>query len=91
MRHLSLTLLLAAIPAFADGPPVSGAEFVVEKWTLSAGGGDATGGTFALQASIGQSDAGVPLVGAGYELQSGFWGGASKPRNLLYRDSLEGQ
>jgi len=44
-------------------------------WTVDGGGGQSTGGPFALNGSLAQADAGE-LSGNRYGLAGGFWGGA---------------
>jgi uncharacterized repeat protein (TIGR01451 family) len=48
--------------------------FEVSWWTVDGGGvTGAVGGTFGLDATAGQPDAGGPFTGAPYALRSGFW------------------
>jgi hypothetical protein len=62
---LSLLLLLAlALPAFA--------QYEITPWTVDAGGGQTTGGVYAVTGTIGQPDAGVQ-TGGSYTLFGGFW------------------
>jgi len=49
------------------------------SWWSVDGGGESTGGSYALRGSVGQPDAGS-LAGGSYTLEGGFWGGgASAP------------
>ena len=55
---------------------ISGAAFAqysLNKQRIAGGGGASTGGTYALTGTIGQSEAGGPMTGAGYALTSGYW------------------
>ena len=48
--------------------------FSIDWFTVNGGAGSMTGGTFALDATIGQSDAGIStLVNARQFLRGGFW------------------
>jgi hypothetical protein len=42
---------------------------------VDGGGGESSGGAFALHGSIGQSDAGAAMVGGSVSLVGGFWAG----------------
>ena len=49
-------------------------ELEVEWFTVDAGGTMfSTGGNLELSGTIGQPDAGGPLIGGGFELTGGFW------------------
>jgi hypothetical protein len=49
------------------------AQYSVDWFTVDAGGGVSTGGVYAVTGTIGQPDAGGPLVGGSYSLTGGFW------------------
>lgn len=54
------------------------ADYSIDWWTIDAGGKqNMTGGNYALAGTIGQHDAGGPLVGGNFELVGGFWAGAA--------------
>lgn len=42
-------------------------------YTIDGGGGYSAGGSYTLEGTIGQPDAGGPMVGGPYELTGGFW------------------
>lgn len=65
-----LALILPALPAYGD-------ELAVNWWTIDGGGavGSVGGGGYTLSGTIGQPDAGRPLVGGPYQVQGGFWTG----------------
>ncbi len=44
----------------------------LDWWTVDGGGGEGHGGSYILDASIGQADAGT-LRGGSYTLAGGFW------------------
>jgi hypothetical protein len=65
-----ISLLLSTI-ALASAAP----SYAISWWTIDGGGTTmSTGGSYSLGGTIGQPDAGV-LVGGGYTLAGGFWGG----------------
>jgi len=56
-------------------PTISFAQSYSINWYKVAGGGSmsTTGGGYSLSGTIGQHDAGGPMVGGGYSLAGGFW------------------
>ncbi len=61
------TLLFLAAATFAR------AQYSLDWTTSDAGGGESSGGSYALHGTIAQPDAAAPLTGAGYILHSGYW------------------
>jgi hypothetical protein len=49
------------------------AQYSIDWFKLSGGGGTSTGGVYTVGGTIGQPDAGT-LSGGNYTLQGGFWG-----------------
>jgi hypothetical protein len=68
-KHLALSA--SAIVAAAATPCL--AQPTIEWFTIDGGGGASTGGSFVLQATIGQPDAGT-MSGGTFTLYGGFWG-----------------
>lgn len=69
-------------PGDADGDGIGDAcETAPDlSWfTIDGGGGTSSGGDFKLSATIGQPDAGAPLVGGIFTLVGGFWPGTQSP------------
>ncbi len=65
---ISLLLSATALASIAQ-------TYAISWWTVDGGGAMlSTGGGYSLDGTIGQPDAGV-LVGGGYTLVGGFWGG----------------
>ena len=59
--------------------PPAWAQFYSVKWfTLDGGGGPSAGGSFSLNGTIGQPDAGT-MSGGSYSLAGGFWGAIQTP------------
>ncbi|MFZ0826638.1 MAG: hypothetical protein WAO02_04370 [Verrucomicrobiia bacterium] len=56
------------VPAVGFGQPYS-----IDWYKIAGGGGTSTGGTYVLNGTIGQHDAGGPLTGGSYSLTGGFW------------------
>ena len=56
-------------------PVVANAQSYSINWYKVAGGGgmNSTGGTYQVSGTIGQHDAGGPLIGGGCQLTGGFW------------------
>ena len=77
-RQISLTLFIVVNFAISIAGQ-SGGTFVMQKSVIAGGGGQAVGGTFVLDGTIGQSVAGVKSTGGGFELGGGFWGGGAAP------------
>ena len=71
---MGLMLLTAAHLA---GLAQSGGTFTITKSVIAGGGGNATGGTFSMDGTTGQSLAGTTSTGGTFSLQSGFWAGGS--------------
>ncbi len=68
----ALTLgLLLVLPTVVHGQ--SGGAYDLTWNTIDNGGGQSTGGSYALNGTIGQADASV-LSGGGYILSGGYWG-----------------
>ncbi|MEZ6243284.1 MAG: GC-type dockerin domain-anchored protein [Phycisphaerales bacterium] len=75
--HALILVFAAAITATAHAQP-----FSIDWYTTDCGGGASSGGSFALNGTIGQHDAGGPLLGGGFELTGGFWTGGGGGCNL---------
>ena len=58
------------------GTVALGQSFQVDWYTIDGGGGTSAAGPFAVSGTIGQPDAGS-MSGGSYQLNGGFWGGAS--------------
>lgn len=82
-----MVLLVAALASASAQPPMTGGQFTITRATIDVGGGEATGGRFAVQGTIGQSDAGE-LGWEGFELRGGFWVSTGE-HDGLFRDGFE--
>jgi hypothetical protein len=82
MRRAVLLISLLASLLFAwralaqDQPRAAEDSYTIEWYTIDGGGGSIGNGTYALNGTSGQPDAGLASDGS-YLLVSGFWGGSS--------------
>ncbi len=68
---LAGALLLALSPQFAPAQSAS-ASFQVPRQTLDGGAARTASASYAVDASIGQPDAGAPMASASFALRGGF-------------------
>lgn len=52
---------------------VANAQYSIDWYKISGGGGTSTGGVYTVSGTIGQHDAGGPMTGGNYSLTGGFW------------------
>ncbi len=77
MRNRTLIIGLMTI-GFCFLAQVHAADFTIDWHTIDGGGGASNGGTFELHGTIGQHDAGPPVLAGGkFELTGGFWAAAT--------------
>ena len=77
--------VICAVVVFASfGPTILSAQpYIISWFTIDGGGGYAAGGTFELEGTIGQHDAGPVMTGGNFELAGGFGVGQNNlPINL---------
>jgi hypothetical protein len=67
-----LIVLVAVLLLTASALASSDASYQLDWFTVDGGGGGSSGGTFTLNGTIGQADAGR-LSGGTYSLAGGFW------------------
>jgi hypothetical protein len=48
-------------------------SYSIDWYKVAGGGGTSTGGTYSVSGTIGQHDAGGPMMGGNYSLTGGFW------------------
>ena len=70
LAFIGLALLILALTAAALAGPGS---FQIDWWTTDGGGGLASGGSYSLNGTAGQPDAGPLLSGGNYTAAGGFW------------------
>lgn len=66
------TLMLGLL-AFWGAAISAQAQYSIDWYKVSGGGGTSTGGTYQLSGTIGQHDAGGTMTGGTYSLTGGFW------------------
>ena len=49
------------------------AQYAIDWFKISGGGGTSTNGQYSISGTIGQHDAGGPMTGGNYSLTGGFW------------------
>ena len=81
INRLGCLFILAFSASLAGTAPAqSGGSFQIEKSVIAGGGGQATGGAFVLNGTIGEHVSGTVSTGGSFALDSGFWGsGGSAP------------
>ena len=80
---VKLLLLLACLACLATAALAQGnTTYTLTWWTVDAGGGSGSSGTYSLAGTAGQPDAGT-LTSGTYTLKAGFWGGIL-PETRLY-------
>ncbi len=66
-------LILFGLLAFAFWLPALAQQYSIDWYKIAGGGGISTGGTYQVNGTIGQHDAGGPMTGGNYSLTGGFW------------------
>jgi hypothetical protein len=72
MKTLFLSLLSSVALALSVNS-VSAQSYSIDWYKISGGGGTSSNGQFTVSGTIGQHDAGGPMVGGNYSLTGGFW------------------
>lgn len=67
MKRATL-LLTMLLPAFAFAQSYS-----IDWFKVAGGGGASTGGVYSISGTVGQHDAGNPMIGGVYSITGGFW------------------
>ncbi len=72
MKSLSFSLL-AALALTLSASSVSAQSYSIDWYKIAGGGGTSSNGQFSVSGTIGQHDAGGPMVGGNFSLTGGFW------------------
>lgn len=66
----------------AAGNVAATAGYSVDRWTIAGGGGNSSGGSYAVSGTLGQADVDPlqPFTGGTYSLTGGFWGESGNDR-----------
>ena len=75
---LAITVLVVASAALALGGEN------ISRWVVAGGGGQSVGGGYALNGTLGQTEAGPTMSGGDYTLSGGFWGGEATTVPYIY-------
>ena len=87
---LQATLVGTALTLLVIVSGASAQPFSIARFVIAGSGGASAGGTFVLNGTIGQHDAGPPsLIGDGFSLNGGFWSPAIVPPPELPVLSIE--
>jgi hypothetical protein len=85
---LVVTAAVAASAAGPDPPPEAVAADAMDWWSVDAGGGRASGGTWSVVSAIGQFDSGT-LSGGSLDLDGGFVVADEPGEPPLFADGFE--
>jgi hypothetical protein len=66
-------ILVGFVAAAVCASSAFGQQFSIPWYTIDGGGGFSSGGSFELEGTIGQPDAGEPMTGASFTMTGGFW------------------
>jgi hypothetical protein len=66
-------VLLLAVALLLAGTSAVRAQYAIDWYKISGGGGTSSGANFSVSGTIGQPDAGSALTGGNYALTGGFW------------------
>ena len=88
-RPLATQLVaLAALAGNALAQSAGGA-YLLDPLVIAAGGGHSSGGTYVLEVTLGQDDAGATLSGGDYDVAGGFQEQSAAAGNLLFGNGFE--
>ncbi len=79
-RHARWILALLVL---GTGVAVAAGGYDLAWWTADSGGGDSSGGAYALSGTLGQADPGT-LTGGLYRLGGGYWAGGANLSQCVY-------
>ena len=65
------------------------AQYAINWYKTSGGGGVSTGGAYALAGTVGQADAGGALTGGNFSLTGGFWAFVAAPSPIVPRLQIQ--
>jgi hypothetical protein len=91
----SLAFAALAVPSLQAATPAAKGtgNYAIPRDVIASGGGNSSGGTFAVRGSIGQSDADPlqPSRGGVFAITGGFWAGIAPltQSDALFKDGFE--
>jgi hypothetical protein len=71
-KGILLILVLLLFGSFIWSVSANPESFGINWWTVDGGGGQSSGGAYALIGTVGQPDVGT-MVGGDYTVNGGFW------------------
>lgn len=88
---LTWSLPVAAANEAPAGSQPQGSSLSSGRAVIAAGGGTSTGGTFAIDGTIGQADVDPlqPSTGGAFSITGGFWFTASSAPGTLFANGFE--
>ena len=72
MTRFLCCICVVRLAMFASPETATAQSFSMDWYTIDGGGGKSSNGTFELNGTIGQPDAGAVMTGGGFELSGGF-------------------
>jgi len=72
-RAFKASLLLLGLLGLAFSDSALGQSYLIDWYKVAGGGGTSSNGQYTASGTIGQSDAGGPMVGGSFSLTGGFW------------------
>jgi hypothetical protein len=69
---MKIKLIIFCLLSFAFCLPAV-AQYSINWFKVSGGGGTSAGGTYQVSGTIGQQDAGGPMTGGSYSVTGGYW------------------
>src|SRR3954471_4688063 len=72
MKALSISLFTGLVLAFSASS-LCAQSYSIDWYKIAGGGGTSSNGQFTVSGTIGQHDAGGPMVGGNFSLTGGFW------------------
>ena len=73
MKRIHLLVAWAALSFAAGRGSALAQNYSINWFKVAGGGGSGSNGQYAVAGTIGQHDAGGPMVGGSYSLRGGFW------------------
>jgi hypothetical protein len=72
-RSVLYVLVLLLSTLIFQPSTASGQQYSIDWFKVAGGGGTSTNGAYQVSGTIGQHDAGGPMIGGNYSLTGGFW------------------
>lgn len=82
-------VLIAAVLWLFANSSVNGQQFTIPFFTIDGGGGYTSNGSFELEGTIGQFDAGAIMSGGGFQVTGGFWAPSTQTSTDIALQSFE--